>query len=251
MKRLLPLFMLMIAGHVTASPDIEAIMARANEAYDNENYKLAKAGYDSILQMGKESAKLYYNIGNACFKQNNLGKAILYYERAKLLAPNDKRIQHNLEFAQNKQKDEIETMPTLLPVRWWKQTSQMFSLNTWAKITLTITLITSLLWSAFILTKNLPMKNILRYPAILSAFILIMVLTITLRNMKYQSMKKHAIVLEPVVTAKASPASNSKDLFIIHEGLKVRILNKVNQWYEVRLADGTVGWLHEDAAEEI
>ncbi len=231
--------------------DVKELISGANQAYADEDYELAQARYDSILQMGKESAWLYYNLGNACFKQDKLGKAILYYERAKRLAPNEQRIQHNLQFAQNRQKDEIETLPLMFHVRWWKHTTQLFSLNTWGMITLALALITALLWAGLILTARVSKKKRLFFPALILSFLFLLSLTITVRNKQYQDKEKQAIVLHPVVTAKASPNSHSRDLFIIHEGLKVHLIDGVDGWYEVKLADGSVGWLPEASLETI
>ncbi|MCF8217489.1 MAG: tetratricopeptide repeat protein [Bacteroidales bacterium] len=220
------------------------LIEEANEAYNAGNYDIAIAKYDRILDSVKESAELYYNLGNAYFKNDQLAPAILNYERAKQLEPFNERINHNLEFAKQQQKDAIEKLPVMFYVRWWHKLTKLFPLKTWATLSIILIFISSLLWALFISSRSVSKRKAFFWPAIVTAILFVFTLFISLRNYNHIREDKSAIIFENVVTGKSSPSKDSENLFIIHEGLKVHILNKVGEWYEVRLPDGTVGWIH-------
>lgn len=229
----------------------QELAEEANKAYNAGNYDIAIAKYDSILSKGKESAELYYNLGNAYFKNEQLAPAILNYERAKQLAPFNRKINHNLEFARQQQKDEIEEIPVMFYVRWWEQLTKLFSLRTWGILSIVFILVSAILWALFVSSGTPGKRKTFFWSAVLATFLFALILLISLRNYNHLQKEKSAIVFQEVVTGKSSPANNSKNLFIIHEGLKVHILNKVGDWYEVRLPDGTVGWIHKSSIEII
>ncbi|MGM0612355.1 MAG: SH3 domain-containing protein [Bacteroidota bacterium] len=230
-------------GLLFANPYAELIN-EANKAYNEGNYDVAITKYDSILDSGKESAELYYNLGNAYFKDDQLAPAILNYERAKQLDPFNERINHNLEFAKQKQKDAIEKLPVMFYVRWWHQITQLFPLKIWGVLTILTILISSILWAFFISSRSVGRRKTFFWTALLFTILFAFTLLVSLRNYNHIRHDKSAIIFEKVVTGKSSPSKESENLFIIHEGLKVHILNKVGEWYEVRLPDGTVGWIH-------
>lgn len=221
----------------------DTMLQTATEAYKTKNYEQAAALYDSIIQSSHVSAKLYYNLGNAHFKSDNLAAAILNYERALKLAPQNDRIQHNLEFARASQKDDIENLPVMFYVRWWHGLCQLFPIKTWGIISIALILLSVFLWAFFISSGNIDWKRRFFWIALITSVLFLFVLFISVRNYHTAQSTKEAIVFESIITGKSSPDKDSKDLFVIHEGLKVNILNHIDNWYEVKLADGTIGWL--------
>ncbi|MFO8053703.1 MAG: tetratricopeptide repeat protein [Bacteroidales bacterium] len=246
-KLLLYISIILLSKPGLAAVDAERLIAEGNESYKQGEYAVAAAKYDSVLSMGKESAYLYYNLGNACFKQNKLGPAILNYERAKQLAPHNERLNHNLEFARQRQKDDIEKLPLMFYVRWWKHITELFPLQTWGILSLVLIYVSALLWGWFIIAKQSRRKRRLFWTALITSLLFLFVLFVSLRNKNHIQQEKAAIVMDKVVTGKSSPERQSQDLFVIHEGLKVHIMNTIGSWYEVRLPDGTVGWLPADS----
>ncbi|MCF8332239.1 MAG: tetratricopeptide repeat protein [Bacteroidales bacterium] len=245
------LILLLAAGGVTNAQTPQMLIKEANQAYKDENYNKAITLYDSVINSGMHSAKLYYNLGNAYFKANDLAPAILYYERAKKLKPFNERISHNLEFAQQLQKDEIESLPVMFYVRWWQKLTNLFSLNSWSLLSLFLILTACLFWAFFIASNTITRRRRFFWISLFISVLFLLTLTITLRNYHNIKHEKAAIVFQSVITGKSSPDRDSKDLFVIHEGLKVHVLNKIGDWYEIKLPDGTVGWLPAESIKVI
>lgn len=243
------LIMIMISLPVSSSANEQSMIKKGNQAYANGKYETAAAYYDSVLARGKESAKLYYNLGNAHFKQDNLAQAILNYERAKKLAPFNDQINHNLKFARQRQKDDIEQLPVMFYVRWWNTLTNLFPLHSWAVLSVVFSFLTAGVWILFIIARQASLKRHLFRTGIIISLLFLFILFITIRNHEHQD--KKAIVFASVITGKSSPDPASKELFVIHKGMKVHVLNKIGDWYEVRLPDGTVGWLPADSLEVI
>ncbi len=241
MKKLLILFTVFLA--CCPAGGANNLVKEANQAYADQDFSRAVALYDSVIATGVESAQLYYNLGNAWFRQDEIAPAILYYERALQLDPSAVRIRHNLEYVKQFQKNEIEQLPVMFYVRWWHSLTRLFSVRGWAMASIIFIAISSLLWMLFIVSRNHGRRKVSFWAATASTLLFILVFFITLRNYNHLQQEKNAIIFEPVVTGKSSPDETSKDLFVIHEGLKVHIMDKIGNWYEVRLPDGTVGWL--------
>jgi FlaA1/EpsC-like NDP-sugar epimerase len=141
------------------------------------------------------------------------------------------------------QKDDIDRLPVMFYVRWWHAVTSLFALKTWAILSIVFAFVVAAFWILFIIAGKPETKRRFFWVSLFISFIFVLLLLITIRNYNHQQEEKEAIVFTPVITGKSSPDADSKDLFVIHEGLKVHILNKIGEWYEVRLPDGTVGWL--------
>ena len=221
----------------------DSLIDLANKKYSEGMYNEAVENYQKVIDNGFASSELYFNIGNSYFKLNDLPSSILYYERARRLAPNDDDILFNLKIANSRIPDKIEKVPDLFFKRWWNSFYNMFSANNWAKITILVFVITLIFTGVFILSRKRTVKIIAFWFGVF--FFLITVFSFGLSYQKYIYSKKHheAIVFEPTITIKSSPNKNSVDLFVIHEGTKLIITDKVDDWYEIRIANGGVGWL--------
>lgn len=221
----------------------DSLILKANKEYSEGLYNNAIENYLKLVESGYESQKLYYNLGNAYFKINEMAPAILFYEKAKKLDPNDSDIDFNLNIAISKIPDKIESVPVLFYVRWWNSIYNLFSSNTLAIICLATFFITLVLIAIFFLS------NIVIYRKLSFWFgILFFVFSITSFILSYQkhnsfSSKQQAIIFSPTITIKSSPNQNSVDLFVMHEGSKVQIIQHLGEWYEIRIANGSIGWL--------
>lgn len=221
----------------------ESLWNEANTLYLNGDYNGAIAVYEAIINDGLVSSKLYYNLGNAYFKTNSTGKAILNYNRAQRLAPYDKDIEYNLAVANSYVKDRIETVPEFFLNDWTKKLRTSLSSNTWA----VISVIALALALAFALVYMLAQKKSLRKAGFFTAIVLglffILSMSFSVSEKKKLVNASEAIVTTSAVSVKSSPDGASKDLFILHEGTKVEVLNKFGTWTEVMIADGNKGWL--------
>ena len=221
----------------------DSLILKANKEYTEGLYNNAIENYLMLVDEGFESPKLYYNLGNAHFKINEMAPAILYYEKAKKLDPNDKDIEFNLNIARNKIPDKIEAVPALFYVKWWSSIYNLFSSNTLAIICLATFFLTLVLIAVFFLSNVVIYRKLSFWFGIL--FFTFSIMSFILSYQKYNSFssKQQAIVFTPTITIKSSPNQNSVDLFVMHEGSKVQIIQHLGDWYKIRIANGSVGWL--------
>jgi tetratricopeptide (TPR) repeat protein len=215
----------------------------ANAAYARGDYEKAAALYENLLASGAEAPALYYNLGNAYFRLNKLGKAILNYEKAKKLAPGDEDINYNLELAGNRVKDKIEPMPQLFIDEWKNDFRDLFTETGWSVMCILFVAAMLAMAGLFVAGRSKAVRR-----AGFWAGIALLVMSITsftmARAQHHRSMKAtDAIVTVPSITVKGSPSESGTKLFIIHEGTKVHIEDTEGEWVEVKIANGNVGWL--------
>jgi tetratricopeptide (TPR) repeat protein len=211
--------------------------------FSSGSYNEALQIWTDIYNTGYRSANLEYNIGNACFKLNNIPGAILFYERACLLNPADENINYNLQIARTLIVDRFQEIPELFFVRWFNFVSLFLNTNTWAKISFVSFVLCLLLLSLYIYSSRYRHKVIGFWLALAFFVVSVSSFAFTIRNktLVYDSHK--AIISSPLVSGKSSPDNSGTDLFVLHEGTKVSIEDEVGEWYEIRLSDGNKGWI--------
>lgn len=221
----------------------QSLLEQANKNYLSEDFAGAIDLYEQINQGGKESAELYFNLGNAYYKTGDVNKAILNYERALLLDPHNEDIKFNLRIANQFVVDNIEALPKPFFVRWRDSVVNLYPSDTWAKISVSSFIVFLILLGLFIFSKSVGVKRLSFFFGIL--LIIVSIFTFSFSSKQSQKIKerKFAIVFCPRVTVKSSPSETGTDLFLIHEGLKVEVTDSLNTWNEIRLADGNKGWL--------
>ncbi len=235
----------------SAAQENHYLLDSANNAYQNNRFEQAVDYYDSLVNQGYHSSGLYYNLGNAYFKINDIAHAIYYYEKALKLSPNDEDIQSNLTIAKQMSVDKIEAVPVMFYVDWWNAILNFMSADSWA-ILLVFTFIALLvLIVVFILSKNQRIRKFLFLKGIFVFFFLIFTLIVSIKKYRNLTSQKEAIVFALTVNVKSSPDENSTDLFVLHEGTKVYIKDEVNGWLEIRIINGSVGWLPESTVKRL
>ena len=229
----------------------DSLLDKANQHYIAGEYDQAIEAYNQILSGSKESAEVYYNLGNAYYKTGKYTQSILNYERAKLLAPNDEDIQFNLDLANQHVVDNIDPLPQVFFVRWWNNITNKFSIDQWARISVVSFIIFLILAGLFFFTQNGVIKRVSFWTGILVIVISIFSFNFAARHKKRITEHNFAIITQPSVTVKSSPSDSGTDLFLIHEGLKVEIKDNLSGWMEIRLSDGNQGWLPTNSVERI
>ena len=232
--------------------DIVSAKSEADALYSSGEYGQALHTYEFILATRGVSSELYYNIGNCYYKMNNIAKALLNYERALLLNPNDDDTHFNLELAKSKTIDKITPLSEFFFVSWSRWFMNLLDTNTWAILSVVsfICLIVCLLFCFFY-------HQIVIRKVFLLASIVCLILCITSNLSSYAQKKKmidrnKAIVIQPTVTVKSTPDFSGTDLFVLHEGVKVEIKDgTMSEWKEIRLEDGNVGWIPSKSIEVI
>lgn len=231
--------LMMIPVFGQTSPLIRA----GNDYYKKGDYQKAIVSYEGVLHNGYESAELYFNLGNAYYKAGKIAPAVLNYERAKRLNPTDDEIKFNLELARNHTVDKIILVPDFFLKRWVNDLSETLSSNSWAYfciISFFFFLVTFILylfaWKAGIKKSSFWIS------------LLLFVISVASFDFSYQQKKlitdqNTAIVFTPSVTVKSSPDAKGTDLFVLHEGTKVKITDQVGNWREILIGNGSKGWL--------
>lgn len=224
--------------------DLDSLWTAGVQAYTDGKFADASTAWTSIEESGQKSAKLYYNLGNAWFKQGNYPKAILNYERALRLAPSYSDARYNLEFTGNFVQDKIEPVPEFILKSVARKVCYVMSSNVWAVIFLVLLAAALMMGLLFLLGSSVGKRRAGFYCGIVLLLLSAGALSFSAWQ-KSDSMKTDtAIVMSPVSSVKSSPSSgSSKDLFVIHEGTKVTILDEVGSWKNISLADGRQGWL--------
>ena len=229
----------------------EALWEQAAAAYNNANYDQAIEAYMAILSQGLHSAKLYYNLANAHFKKNELGKAILYYNRALRLKPGDEDIRHNLEYAESSTKDSIEEIPEFFLTTWVRAIRLTLSGNTWTILSLVMLALALGMALLFLLSQRLSLRKTGFYMMSTAAVLFIITTLFAISDRKTNVGHTEAIVMSSSVSIKSSPDRAATELFVLHEGTKLTIGDTIEGWAEVRIADGRKGWIETSRIEKI
>ena len=235
-----PVVLLLLLLPVSASA---VTKADADSAYVRGEYQQAIKDYEALLKQGA-SADLYYNLGNAYYRTENITRAVLNYERALLLSPSDRDIRFNLQMARSKTIDKIIPEQEMFFVTWYRSLISLASVDGWARTALISLALAIMLALVYLFSDRIWLRKV----GFFGAFLMVAVFlcsNLFAHQQKQQLLhRKGAIVIAPAVTVKSTPAQNGTDLFILHEGAKVTITDaSMKDWKEIRLADGKEGWI--------
>lgn len=232
--------------------DLDSLWTAGVQAYTDGKFSDASAAWTSIEESGQKSAKLYYNLGNAWFKQGNYPKAILNYERALRLDPSYSDARYNLEFTSNFVQDKIEPVPEFILKSVARKVCYVMGSNAWAVIFLVLLAAALVMGLLFLLGSSVGKRRAGFYCGIVLLLVSAGALSFSIWQKSDSVKTDTAIVMSPVSSVKSSPSSgSSKDLFVIHEGTKVTILDEVGSWKNIALADGRQGWITSNELEVI
>lgn len=229
----------------------EEMWEQANNAYMNGDFTTAAALYEEIMSEGLSSAKLYYNLANTYFRTGENTKAILFYNRALLLAPNDDDIRHNLAIAESLTKDSIDEVPEFFIKGWSRSIRNSLDERTWAILSILFFAAALALGVTFLLAQRTGVRKGGFYGMAVSAILFIMTLSFAASQRSAEINRRQAIVMSTAAPVKSSPDRSATDLFVLHEGTKVRIIGTLDRWSEVVIADGKRGWIESEKIERI
>jgi len=251
MKKILFLIISVSTALYVNAQEADSLFQKGNELYANARYQDAIEIYENLMSLGYESPELFLNTGNSYYKQNIIARAILNYEKALLLEPNNNDIKYNLELANRLVIDKIEVLPVFFIKGWIRSVRNLFSSDIWAIISLSAFAIALIFISIFLYSRNFGLKKISFW---LGFFIVLLsAISFIFSNQQKQRILSGntAIVMNPSVTVKSSPDTSGTDLFVIHEGTKVSIADQISDWKEIKLSDGSKGWLKTEDLEVI
>ena len=223
---------------------VDSLWNAANQAYAEGRWNDALSDYELISGMGLESAALYCNTGDACFKAGNVPGAILYYERALKLDPSYSDARYNLELLNMGIQDRIDPVPEFVLKAWSREVCYIMDSDAWAVCFIVFMALALALVLLFILSPSVAGRRTGFFAGIVMILLAAFSLTFSIWQKKDYMRADDAIVMRPVTSVKSSPSSEaSKDLFILHEGTKVKIIDEVGSWNNIELADGRQGWI--------
>lgn len=233
---------------VMASSGEQIVAAR--EAYSSGDYNAAIAIYEQLCTQG-EAPELYYNLANAYYKNNQMGKAVLNYERALRLDRNYEDAKFNLQLANARIQDKIDPIPQFFLTQWVSSLRALFSSNAWSIMSVVLFVLMLLGVLGYVLAPYKWMRKTSFFVALFACLFSIATLCFARAQKQYAEQHAQAIVLEGSVTVKSSPDESGTELFVVHEGTKVSVKGVLNEWVEVVLADGNVGWIKAQTIERI
>ena len=233
-----------------AEPHYYELFETGNAHYKEGNYDSAKIAYSQIVNNGYASADLFYNYGNSFFKTGNIPAAILFFERAIIMNPSHVDAKHNLTIANSFIADKIDPIETLFISKWWNNLALSLAVDTWAwLIIIMITLACGGL-TLYLTSRQSSFKQ-LGFFAAIACFVLVIMGFFLAQNASSSLAEPYAIIFSPSVNVKSEPDLKATVQFVIHEGLKVRVLDSEDEWSRIRLADGNSGWIPTQSIEEI
>ena len=236
---------------VVAQFEQQDIFQSANKAFSNKKYDEAIQLYESILDKNYQSSELYFNLGNCFFQKKEWGKTILNYERALLITPNETVILHNLSLAKSNTIDEIVVLPSFFLTRWWTQIRNITHSGFWSLLGILFIYVGIggiVLW---ILGKERITRKQGFFGGMMALGLSIMIFALAYDSFQIQKKSDVAIIMSKETLLKSLPDEISNELLPLHEGTKVKIIEKITSWYKVRLDNGEIGWIIESALEEI
>ena len=234
---------LLIQNLAFAQASMESLFKQGNSAYNKAEYQKAISLYEQTLKMGQFSAEVYYNLGNAYYKLNNIAESIYYFEKAKQLDPNDEDIIINSNFAKNMTIDAIEKLPESQIVTFQKKIYGIFNFSYWAYLTVILFWIFSGFFLVYVFIKSASLKQTFFFIAfgILIFFMISFLITYSIEEKEKNT--NFAILFSNQKDIWSEPNQQAELLFSLHEGTKVEVLDILENWKKIRIANGSEGWI--------
>ena len=221
--------------------EVDDLYQRGLEAYRNGQWNLTIQEFSSLLQRGYESPVLYYNLGNAYFRADNVAGAVWAYSKALQLDPTDKDARYNLSLTNLKVKDRIEQPDIPFFIQIYRSIRGHFTPGSWVRLVSLLLLVLSAVYLAARFFSSRYLNGIVVAGTVLALLLSLISVDSIITTRKTME----GIVYSEVVDVYSAPSDRSVKLFELHEGLKVTILDHSNEWYQIELLDGKSGWTHE------
>lgn len=231
------------------SPD--RLWDRANTAYINGDYHGAVELYEALVAQGLGSVKLYYNLANSYFKDDRLGKAILFYHRALRMAPGNDDIRYNLNVAEARTKDKIEQIPEFFLAKWIRDVRHTMSCTAWSLFSLVVLAAALGLFLLYLLASRMTLRKVGFYGTFVAFLLFVVSSWFALGERREMLDDSKGVVMTTSAAVKSSPDKSATDLFVLHEGTLVEISSRLDGWCEITISDGKKGWLEARTIETI
>lgn len=244
MKNILLTIVLFFPLFLVAEETPVTLFVTAKTAYDANNFEKALEAYQQIEKQNIESFELYYNIGNCYYKQNKIANAIQYYSKSLKIQPNNVDAKNNLKFAYLKTRDKIEPQEELFLNRWWKSIYNSNTSNNWAWTALTAFILFNGSLVLFLIAQSEGKRKLFFFNSLVLFVLTFSTFVFSYYQYKYTSTQSEAVILNNSVSIKSAPTLNATNLFILHEGTIVSIIEKNENWIRIQLDNQKEGWLN-------
>lgn len=240
-----------LVAPVSGAQELESLMKTGNDLYQNKQYDEAIASYEAIIKQGYLSSDLYYNLGNAYYKTGQIGKSILFLEKAIKVSPNNSDAAYNLRIVNARTVDKIQEIPPLFFIKWWNILLSSFTSTGWQVIVFIFYILLLACIAAYLLIRNLQIQKYSFIFGTMNIIALAVSVILFFSSLARESSKDYGVLMQSVTNVKISPDKQSEDAFVVHEGIKFKIEDEVNNWVKIKLSDGKVGWLQSNSFEVI
>ena len=224
---------------------------KGNELYKNGKYEQAAKAYENVLKENRQSAELYFNLGNSYYKLNKVAPSIYNYEKALVLNPNDSETVNNLKFAQKRTIDEIKVVPKVGFGKLLRDFTGIYNYNTWAWISIVIAASFLLFFVGYYFSETTVSKRIFFIGMFVFVFLILISVSSAIFEKSHFDTEKPAIIFADSAELRAEPQKAGAALIVLHEGTKVYVKEKLDNWKKVQLTDGTEGWIASSAIKEV
>jgi tetratricopeptide (TPR) repeat protein len=224
---------------------------KGNSLYQKGNYNEAITAYETVLSSKKQSAELYFNLANCYYKLNKVAPAIYNYEKALVLAPNDNEIKNNLKFAQKMTIDEIKEVPKVGFAKLLRDFTAEFHYDIWAWIAVSFSSLFLLFFIGYYFSQTTLSKRIFFIGMFVLVFLILISVLAALFEKNHCDNERPAIVFDEIAEVKGEPKATAADVYTLHEGTKVYVQEKLENWKKIELTDGSEGWIESSAIHEV
>ncbi len=250
MKKVVFLLLIMVANSLF-SQNVDSLFVAANELYKNGNFEEAIKKYKEIESQELISSELYYNLGNSYYKLNKVGPSIYYYEKALKVNPLNEDVKNNLVFAKRLAIDNIEALPQTVFQKLNTNYLQQLSYNQWAIVVVIFSILAAILFLLYYYSYSSSRKRLFFITSMVCFFSLAICIFITYNQYSFAKNNKEAIVFAEKTEVRNAPTLNSDEVFTLHEGTKVIVLDAVDNWKKIKLIDGKIGWIIASEIKEL
>ncbi len=239
-----PLFYILIfVFQISFGQDLNEIFKEGNSAYNEGDFEKAISQYNIILEKGKHSSDLYFNLGNSYYRLNKVAESIFYFEKAKQLDPSSDKIKFNSSFAENMTIDSIEKLPKSQLEEFKIKIFNFFSIKNWAILTVFFSWLFLVMFSLYLFNNKSSIKRIFFSFSTICLVMLIFTISICYFSQKEKESNQFAIIFSNQLNIWPEPNERGEIKFILHKGTKVNLLENLDEWKKIRIANGSEGWV--------
>lgn len=242
MKNLLFGILVLTISFVSAQ-DSQNKFETGNQFYQQEEYNKAIAAYNNVLEQGLASSELYFNLGNSYYKSNQMANAIYYFEKSLQLDPANKDAAVNLAYANRSIIDSIKEVPKSAFEKFNDSVLSILSYDNWSKVAVTLSLISGVLWLIFFFSTQPVVKKLYFTVSLFLTVVCFISLGITVQQYQRVGNTVYAIIFSEEISIKNEPKDGASEVFVLHEGTKVKVLDEVGEWQKIKISDGQIGWI--------